>query len=78
MEDEGEEFSPPVLEPAMSLSPAADSFPMPPELDTPSSQALLLHNIPKVEGNISLFHIILGCRCVHGKNQPLPHTSENE
>ncbi|XP_050691125.1 uncharacterized protein LOC126982886 isoform X3 [Eriocheir sinensis] len=52
MEDEGEEFSPPLLEPAMSLSPAADSFPMPPELDTPSSQALLLHNIPKVEGNI--------------------------
>lgn len=61
MEDEGEEFSPPLLEPAMSLSPAADSFPMPPELDTPSSQALLLHNIPKVEGNISLFPTFLGC-----------------
>lgn len=59
MDDEGQEFSPPVLEPAMTLSPANDSLPMPPELDTPSSQALLLHNIHKVEGNFSVFHISL-------------------
>lgn len=55
MEDEGDEFSPPVLEPSMTLSPAADSFSVAPEMETPSSQALLLHNIPKVEGNLGYF-----------------------
>uniref|UniRef100_A0A0P4W3D0 Rho-GAP domain-containing protein n=1 Tax=Scylla olivacea TaxID=85551 RepID=A0A0P4W3D0_SCYOL len=51
-EDEGEQFSPPVVEPPLTPSPAADGLPLPTEMDTPSSHSLLLDNIQKVEGNI--------------------------
>ncbi|XP_069194966.1 rho GTPase-activating protein 21 isoform X1 [Procambarus clarkii] len=50
-EDDGEEIVPPVLNHSVLQSPAGESLP-PSETDTPSSQALLLHNIQKVEGNI--------------------------
>ncbi|XP_045115664.1 rho GTPase-activating protein 21-A-like isoform X7 [Portunus trituberculatus] len=51
-EDEGEQFSPPIVEPPLTPSPAADGLPLPAEMDTPSSRSLLLDNIQKVEGNI--------------------------
>ncbi|XP_071551756.1 uncharacterized protein [Panulirus ornatus] len=50
-EDDGEEPSPPVFNQSIMQNPVCESMP-PSETDTPSSQALLLHNIQKVEGNI--------------------------
>ncbi|XP_042207137.1 rho GTPase-activating protein 21-B-like isoform X2 [Homarus americanus] len=51
-EDDGEESIPPVISQSVIQSPAGDCLPLTSECDTPSSQALLLHNIQKVEGNI--------------------------
>ncbi|KAK7073747.1 hypothetical protein SK128_025901 [Halocaridina rubra] len=51
-EEEGEESIPPVIDSSDILSPAGDSVPSSLEPETPSSQAMLLHNINKVEGNV--------------------------
>ncbi|XP_063603308.1 rho GTPase-activating protein 21-like isoform X4 [Penaeus indicus] len=49
-EDDGEEVIPPSLSPSVLQSSASDSLSPTMEPETPSSQALLLHNIQKVEG----------------------------
>ncbi|XP_042892748.1 rho GTPase-activating protein 21-like isoform X4 [Penaeus japonicus] len=49
-EDDGEEITPPSLSPSVLQSSASDSLSPTMEPETPSSQALLLHNIQKVEG----------------------------
>ncbi|KAK8724099.1 hypothetical protein OTU49_017494 [Cherax quadricarinatus] len=50
-EDDGDEIIPPVSNQSVIHSPSGESVP-PSDTDTPSSQALLLHNIQKVEGNV--------------------------
>nr|XP_027226473.1 rho GTPase-activating protein 21-like isoform X5 [Penaeus vannamei] len=49
-DDDGEEVIPPSLSPSVLQSSASDSLSPTMEPETPSSQALLLHNIQKVEG----------------------------
>ncbi|XP_037791688.1 rho GTPase-activating protein 21-like [Penaeus monodon] len=49
-EDDGEEVIPPSLSPSVLQSSTSDSLSPTMEPETPSSQALLLHNIQKVEG----------------------------
>ncbi|KAK4297929.1 hypothetical protein Pmani_029687 [Petrolisthes manimaculis] len=49
--EEGDESSPPMLDPSHSQSPIVDALPSS-ECETPTSQALLLHNLQKMEGNM--------------------------